>query len=208
MGGLNMRSRIILFVLVLVLAINCGISFAQIQDWSTLWTLNLGYGQVKNETIDKNIDAYSFNTTVEQMIPVSDFSLGANLGWFSTAEVLRVSEESKSWETYSSTSFFITGKYHFQRDKQWVPYIGLGVGFHISNVEYAISGVLDQDRVDGIMGKRSIGSIALAGALGINLTASESMFIGFNFAPIWFKDTYYKDNLFYLINLSLGFQFN
>jgi hypothetical protein len=203
-----MRINHLSYILVFFFLVGINTSYSQVRDNSTLWTINLGWGQVKNETLDQNIDAYSFNTTVEQMIPSSDFSLGANLGWFSTAEVLRVSEDARTWETYSTTSFFVTGKYHFQRNAQWVPYIGLGLGFHVSKVEYAISGVLDLPNIDGIVGTRSIGSFAMAGALGINLMASETVFLGFNFAPIWYKDTYYKDNFYYLINLSLGFQFD
>ena len=202
-----MYHKVICKILLFVLVFSISVSFAQVKDEAILWTLNLGIGQVKNATLDDKIDMWSFNTTVEQVIFMSDISVGANLGWMSTSEVLSVSNDYKTWETYSTTSLLITGKYHFNRTAEWVPYVGLGAGFHVTKVEYAISGFQALENLDGITGSRSIGSLALAGTVGINAIPAKSVFIGLNITPIWMNHTYYKDKLFWMVNLGLGFQF-
>ena len=51
-------------IFLMLFVFNIGSSSAQLQDDAYLWTLNLGFSQVKNSTTDNSLDAYSFNTTI------------------------------------------------------------------------------------------------------------------------------------------------
>jgi hypothetical protein len=203
-----MRHHVISIFLILLIFTSIGSSFAQLKDDALLWTLNLGYGKVKNVTLDENIPNWSFNTTLEHLLKNSDISIGFNLGWSSTNEVLSISSVSKSWETYSTKMLLFTGKYHFNRSNDWVPYLGLGLGIHNSTVDFAFSGTMPTEPIDTIIGSRSRGGVAAAASVGINVYSSETLFAGANFTPVWMENSYYKDNWFWMVNFGLGFQFN
>ena len=195
-----------LILVFLVLSISS--SFAQIEDDAILWTLNLGYAPLKNAETGNSIDGWTANTTVEKVISNSGVSVGMNLAYFGSEDLAVVSPDLQSLQDFSSTSIFASAKYFFNRASNVVPYVGLGLGVHFSKVDYAISGFYRVQGENVLLGTSSLSSFAVAVPFGINYFASSSTYIGLNVTPLWLDKTFYDSDINWLLNFSLGFQFN
>ena len=64
-------NKYIAFVLIFFFLIGINTSYSQVRDNATLWTLNLGWGQVKNETLDKkSIELNKANSTKDRLFSI------------------------------------------------------------------------------------------------------------------------------------------
>ncbi len=195
-------------IFLMLFVFNIGSSSAQLQDDAYLWTLNLGFSQVKNSTTDNSLDAYSFNTTIEKLIGNSGFSVGMNMSFLWADDAYAISQDAKAWLNLKSLAWYLTGKYYFITSGLWTPYVGLGLGVHTNYQEYALSGFYTIEDPNVILGTRSISSFALAGAVGINAFVSPEVYLGFNVVPVWLENSFYDSDLNWIFNLGIGFQFD
>lgn len=195
-------------VVLLLLVFSIGTSYAQLKNDANLWTLNLGFSQVKNSTTENSLDAYSFNTTFEKLIGNSGFSVGMNMSYLWADDAYVISPDANAWVNLKSFAWYLTGKYYFNRSGLWTPYVGLGLGVHTNYQEVALSGVFTIQDPDVYLGNIAVSSFAVAGAVGINAFVSPDVYIGFNVAPVWLENSFYNSDLNWIFNLGVGFQFD
>jgi len=183
-----------------------GVTFAQLKSDSWLWTLNIGFTNVKSSLTNESINGYSFNSTIERRVNNSQFAYGFNLTFLSADDELVVSTGGeKVYYSVSSTAVFLTAKYFFTKTEV-VPYVGLGLGINFATNDRAATGFYIAQPT-AVAGSSSLSSVALALPVGVNWFLNKQFFIGANVVPIWTEKTFFEEKFNFLINFSLGFQF-
>ena len=199
-------SKMVFIILTTVLLLFVtGTTQAQIQEESYLWTLNVGFAQVRTPLSANDLDGYSFNTTLEKTLDTPNWALGMNIAFYEASDEYSLQGVEIN-QSFSSSFIFLTGKYLISSMGRWVPYIGLGVGVHFGKRYTVANGVLtiDGDRI--ISGNTSQNSFALATPIGVNFFASETVYIGLNMTGLWMDKSYFRDDFMMVWNLGLGFQ--
>lgn len=199
--------KLSLILLLSTLILNYSTTFAQIKSEAIVWTLNLGITSLSNSETDTDIQGYSFNTTLEQYIRNTGWSCGVNLGFNRGEDVVVVSPSAKSYSTLSSTHLFITGKYSFLKSSNIIPYIGFGFGWSYSKKATAIIDVPSIGDPSSLYNETSLTGYLIAVPIGVNFYVSPKVFFGLNAAPFYSENSYYKDDINWVVNFGLGFQF-
>ena len=202
---MSKRLSVALFTLMLlVLFVNPG--QAQLEQGAYLWTLNLGYLPLKNAETVNSLDGYGLNTTFEKLIQNSGFALGFNLGVYWTQDEIFITPDMTGVQSFRSNSIYGTLKYMFFTSSNWSPYVGLGVGVQTTVKDVAVKGLyVVQDNV--VVGSQAKTGFVVAAPLGVNYFIDAKTFVGLNVLPLWAEDSFYEQELNWMFNLSLGFQF-
>jgi hypothetical protein len=182
------------------------VTSAQLKSDSWLWTLNIGFTNVKSSLTNESLNGYTFNSTIERRVNNSQFAYGFNLAFLSADDELIVSTGGeKVYYSISSTAVFLTAKYFFTKTEV-VPYVGLGLGLNFATNDRAATGFYIAQPT-AVAGSSSLSSFALALPVGVNWFLDKQFFIGANVVPIWTEKTFFEDKFNFLFNFSLGFQF-
>jgi hypothetical protein len=205
-----MKNYKLMIVMVLAtLLLSASSAFAQLERGSTLWTLNLGYAPLKSATTGNSLEGWTFNSTVEKLVGDGNWALGMNLAFFWSEDEILFTPGVKAGQSTSSIALYGTLKYLIDTPSNWTPYLGLGLGVHSSTRDFAIAGFFDiQDTDNLVVGTESLSSFALALPFGINYFPGSKTFVGLNVTPIWTEKSFYDTDVNWLLNFSLGFQFN
>jgi hypothetical protein len=196
-------------VIAVILMFSVNSAFAQLESGSLLWTLNFGYVPLKNTNTGNTLDGWTFNSTIEKQIQDGSWAIGMNLAFFGSQDEALVSPDLKAAQSISSVAVYGTLKYLIVTSSNWSPYLGLGLGVHNSTRDYAVSGIFTiADSENLIVGTESVNSFAVAVPVGVNYFAGSNVFLGLNATPIWTEKSFYDSDVNWLLNFSLGFQFN
>jgi len=192
---------------ILLLAFSIGISDAQIEESSTLWTLNVGFGSVRNYLSGDDLNVYNFNTTLETTLDSPNWMLGANLAFSNSSDNYSIQGASID-QSFSNTMVFLTGRYLVSSLGSWVPYIGLGLGVNFGGRQTSLNGAIRIDDELILNGYQAKNSVAIAFPVGVNVFATKTLFINANITTLWLEDTFFNDNVFFFGNLGVGFIIN
>ena len=179
--------------------------FAQIKSEAVLWTLNLGVATLSNAETDSDVTGYSFNTTIEKFMQNTGWSIGLNLGFNKGEDVVLLTPTANSYNTLSSTTFLLTGKYTFMKSSNITPYVGVGLGWSFADKETALKTTGDPSL--NVYYETSLTGAVITVPIGVNFYLDPQVFIGLNIAPFYSENNYYKDDINWTVNFSLGFQF-
>jgi len=197
--------RIVSLSIFLIFLIS-GVTFAQLKSDSWLWTLNIGFTNVKSSLTNESLNGYSFNSTIEKHVRNGQWAYGLNLAFLTADDQLIVSTGGeKVYYSVSSTAVFLTAKYFFTKT-EIVPYIGLGLGVNFAKNDRAATGFYVV-QPSAVAASSSLTGLALALPVGINWFLDKQFFIGANVVPTWTEKTFFEDKFNFLFNFSLGFQF-
>lgn len=199
--------KLLLIVLLSTLFLSHSTTFAQIKAEATVWTLNLGIAFLSNAETNTDITGYSFNTTIEKFVQNTGWSIGMNLGFNRGEDVVAIGSNAKSYNTLSSTTLFLTGKYSFQKSSNIIPYIGFGFGWSFSTKETAIFDVSIPSPNSLYYYETNLTGYVITVPVGVNFYVDRMVFLGLNIAPFYSENSYYKDDLNWAVNFSVGFQF-
>jgi hypothetical protein len=202
-----MNKKLLLIIPLIILFIIPDTSFAQLKKGSWLWTLNVGYVPLENKITANSISGWTGSTTLEKLIGNSSWSIGGNLAFFSAHDSSRISDL-ESTQSFSSSAFSIGTKYYVDSMGDWVPYIGLGIGFISTSRYTALYGIKTPNDQDVAAGQELKTSIAFITPVGINYFPNDELYLGLNLTTVWQDETYFKSSVNLLMNFSVGFQIN
>jgi hypothetical protein len=191
------------FALILVvLLIGFGSSFAQYKSASSLLIFNAGWTFATPEDVDADLSGNTFSLSWEQTQYSGVWSFGFTLAYSNTsadslnAAGSKVKRVNKVSYEVLPVSFF--AKAMFGSDKLR-GYVGAGLGIQFSNIHYFTQNVQVTGYESGFL---------LSGTVGGYFFISESVLLNANYSINYLGNSYYQDGLAHNINIGLGFQFD
>ena len=184
-----------MFLLLSAILIMASSASAQFKKWSELTTINAGYASLVGETTGNTLEGYAIDVTHEQVNLDGDLSGGFMIAYLSGHDE---DTETDRKINYYSVPLFLQGKYFFGSD-MIAGYAQGGVGIQFSGVDYVGKTLMLSDGDAGI---------AMMAGLGANFYTDEKIFISAAYNFSYLNNSFYRDGIFHLFKVGIGFQSN
>jgi hypothetical protein len=189
-------------MIILILFIGFGSSFAQYKPASSLLIFNAGWTSATPEDIDADLSGNTFSLSWEQTDLGGIWSCGFAMAYSKTSADSLNADGSKvkrinkvSYEVVPVTFF---AKAMFGSDVLR-GYVGAGLGIQFSNINY----FAERGQITAYESGFSV-----SGTAGGYFFISESVLLNANYSLTYLGNSFYQDGLAHNINIGLGFQFD
>ena len=191
------------FTLILVvLLIGFGSSFAQYKPASGLLIFNVGWTFTSPEDIDADLNGNTFSLSYETTDLDGIWSLGFIVSYSTmSADSLnsggnKVPRVNKVSYQVIPVSFFCKAMFGSEKIKG---YVGAGFGIQFSNINYFTQNREITAYENGLL---------LSGLVGGYWFISETVLLNANYSINYLANSYFQDGLAQNINIGIGFQFD
>lgn len=188
-----------MWALLLLLALGTGSAKAELRDGTFLLTLNLAPVGFQSEVEDGFEWGSSLSGNFEKVLAKGRIGLGAALGYFQVEQDFGTAD-SAGVAYFESFPLYLTGRVLFGSPQTPV-YVGLGIGVHYSSLEKVSPTIPNGKTFDQTNG------LALLLPLGLNAYVGQNTFLNFGFALNWLYGLEIENDLVYIFNVGIGFQF-
>ena len=191
-----------LTLILVVLLIGFGSSFAQYKPASSLLIFNVGWTMTSPEDIDADLNGNTFSLSYEQTDFDGVWSLGFVIN-YSTMSADSLNTRGNKVDRVNKVSYQVMPvsfycKAMFGSDKLR-GYVGAGFGIQFSHINYFTENREITAYESGFL---------VSGLAGGYWFLSETVLLNANYSINYLANSYFRDGLAQNINIGIGYQFN